>query len=145
MCIRDSSTTLDKDTLDDQEIRLAFQKVFHALVQVCRDEGVVGKMISITIRYFDFKNSVRSASLEQYSDRFADFYETALLLFDNHHTADIPIRHLGVTLGTLASTTRAIQQLDLFTAQKAEKIDAVSYTHLKQTDRSDHTGDDQRK
>ena len=82
-------------------------------------------MISITIRYFDFKNIVRSASLEHYSDRFADFYETALLLFDNHHTADIPIRHLGVTLGTLASTTRAIQQLDLFTAQKAEKIDVL--------------------
>ena len=117
------STTLDKDTLDDQEIRLAFQKLCHALVQGCREEGVVGKMISITIRYFDFKNIVRSASLEHYSDRFADFYETALLLFDNHHTADIPIRHLGVTLGTLASTT--IQQLDLFTAQKAEKIDVL--------------------
>lgn len=118
------SVTLNKDTEDDQEIRFIFQKLSHALVKGCKEEIVVGKMITITIRYNDFKNVVRSISLDHYTDTYEEIYETALLLFDNHVNKQ-PIRHLGVSLGSLQSCEKMIQQIDLFSNKVVEKIDVL--------------------
>lgn len=74
-------------------------------------------MISISIRYYDFRNAVRSLNLDYSSDDENIIFEHAMLLFDQNYE-DIPIRHLGVGMGSLSSKDSQIEQLTIFTAPK---------------------------
>lgn len=73
-----------------------------------------GKLISISIRYADFSNIVRSTTIDYYTNDEKVILETALLLFDKNNTKQMPIRHLGVGLASLYSNTKQITQLKLF-------------------------------
>ena len=70
-------------------------------------------MISISIRYFDFTNAVRSTNIHSYTDDANVLLEHALLLFDRHYNGR-EIRHLGIGLGSLYSAEHTIDQIDLF-------------------------------
>ena len=85
----------------------------------------MGSLISVSIRYFDFTNMVRSLSLETPTRDAKNLLENALLLFDRNHN-DKAIRHLGIGLGSLTSSTRNIQQLNLFETNVSASYDVVN-------------------
>lgn len=113
-------TTLDNDTNDYEEIKTTFTRLSKALATRCKEENVKGKLISITIRYHDFRNAIRSCSLDNYIDDQTTILEQALYLFDKHDEG-VPLRHLGITLGSLYSNKKSIQQYSLF--QEIESMD----------------------
>ena len=70
-------------------------------------------MISVSIRYFDFTNMVRSQTIHEYTNEESILMETAMLLFDKHYNG-LPIRHLGISLGSLYSADKTIDQMSIY-------------------------------
>ncbi len=62
--------------------------------------------------------------MNSYINETKDIYENALLLFDANHE-DTPIRHLGISLGSLFSKNTKFEQLDFFNEMKINKPDLL--------------------
>ena len=107
------STTLPKDIDDYEEIKSTFRKLANDLSIRLKEEKVQGKTISITIRYFDFSNIVRSFTMEKPTSDMNILLEHALYLFDKNYNNGQPIRHLGISLGSLVDHKHQIQQISL--------------------------------
>lgn len=118
------STTINHDVFDYDECKNILTVLTKSLVKRASAEGITGKMVSMSIRYHDFRNVVRSVNLDYYTNDFNIILEHALLLFDNNYE-DIPIRHLGVGLGSLSSKKKQIEQLNIFSKPKTQNIDVL--------------------
>lgn len=118
------STTINHDVFDYDECKNILTVLTKSLVKRASAEGITGKMVSMSIRYHDFRNIVRSVNLDYYTNDFNLILEHALLLFDNNYE-DIPIRHLGVGLGSLSSKKKQIEQLNIFSKPKTQNIDVL--------------------
>lgn len=118
------STTINHDVFDYDECKNILTVLTKSLVKRASVEGITGKMVSMSIRYHDFRNVVRSVNLDFYTNDFNIILEHALLLFDNNYE-DIPIRHLGVGLGSLSSKKKQIEQLNIFSKPKTQNIDVL--------------------
>lgn len=111
------SKTLDRDIEEYDEVKTVLRQLAHSLAQRAKSEDLKGSLISLSIRYYDFTNAVRSMSLTHYTNDETLLFEQALLLFDRNQNGK-PIRHLGIGLGSLFSHTRSIDQLHLPLEQK---------------------------
>ncbi|MGN1343678.1 MAG: DNA polymerase IV [Traorella sp.] len=111
------STTLSKDVEDYDEIKNTFKKLAYDLSKRLKEERVIGKNISITIRYADFSTIVRSLTLEKATNEMDILLEYALYLFDKNNLYEQPIRHLGISLGSLIDRNNTLQQISFFEPQ----------------------------
>lgn len=118
------STTLDRDINDYNEVKTVYKRLADSLSRRAKNEDMKGTLISISIRYFDFTNAVRSMSLHEYTNEASTLLEHALLLFDRNVT-DKDIRHLGIGLGSLQSSKRAIDQINIFQEEVMENVNDV--------------------
>lgn len=121
------ATTFKNDILDYSDVSTQLKHLSKNLSIRAKSNNVTGKLITITIRYSDFKTIVRSRNIDYYTDDENKIYETVMLLFDEN--ADhLPIRLLGVALGSLYSKSKVVTQLDLFTKheQKYDVIDKLN-------------------
>ncbi|MGL5541672.1 MAG: DNA polymerase IV, partial [Erysipelotrichaceae bacterium] len=118
------STTMDHDVEDYQEIKHVFQRLANQLSARCIKHDMKGQLISISIRYFDFTNVVRSTTVEHYTNDPQALLESALLLFDQNDQGEQPIRHLGISLGSLKSSRHVVEQMNMFTKLPA-KLDLL--------------------
>lgn len=118
------STTINHDVFDYDECKNILTVLTKSLVKRANLEGITGKMVSMSIRYHDFRNVVRSVNLEYLTNDYNIILEHVLLLFDNHFE-DIPIRHLGVGLGSLSSKQKQIEQLNIFKQPVKQNIDVL--------------------
>lgn len=107
------STTLDEDVEDYAEMSVALRRLAARLAKRAQKEGVKGRMISTSIRYSDFRNAIRSVTLEQYVNDEQTLYEQALYLFDRNYSGE-PVRHLGIHLGSLKEEQSIITQHTVF-------------------------------
>lgn len=105
-------TTLDRDIEDYDEIKTVLRRLAKSLSQRAKQDDIKGSLVSISIRYDDFSNAVRSLQLSNYTNEENILFEHALLLFDRNHNGQ-PIRHLGIGLGSLFSKTHSIDQLSM--------------------------------
>lgn len=119
------STTLDQDVTDYAIVEATFRELAQNLSRRLKAERVLGKTISISIRYFDFTTIVRSSTLDKPINAEADLLENAYLLFDKNNIEDVPIRHLGISLGSLVSSDRIIQQISMFEKEAPTKQDVL--------------------
>ena len=106
------STTLDKDITDYDEVKQVFKSLAISLSKRAQSEGVKGAMISISIRYYDFTNMVRSLQINTYTNDYNIILEHALYLFDRHYNG-APIRHLGIGLASFFNQESGAQ-MNLF-------------------------------
>lgn len=122
-------TTLDRDIEEYDEIKTVLRRLAKSLSQRAKQEDIKGSLISISIRYYDFTNAVRSQQIQSYTNEESVLFENALLLFDRNNNGK-PIRHLGIGLGSLFSKTRCIDQLQmsLETKKADSSIDQVLAT-----------------
>lgn len=126
------STTLDRDITDYDEVKTVFKRLALALSKRAKADDIRGSLISISIRYFDFTNAVRSISISQYTNDANVLLEHALLLFDQNSSGK-EIRHLGIGLGSLFSSSHTIDQIDLF--QQEEPVIQGAHDVLKELNR----------
>lgn len=119
-------TTLDRDIQEYDEIKTVLRRLAKSLSQRAIREDIKGKLISISIRYFDFSNAVRSMGVANYTNDENVLFEHALLLFDRNQNGK-PIRHLGIGLASLYSKTNSIDQLSmsLDAQETVESVDQV--------------------
>lgn len=118
------STTMQNDVSDYNDIQSIFKQLALSLSQRAKEEKVSGSMISISIRYYDFKNSVRSMNAKTLVDDAHTMYEFAMTIFDTHYSG-LPVRHLGISLGSLQSNTKQIVQMNMFNEQPV-KVNVLS-------------------
>ena len=110
------STTLDRDIEDYDEIKTVLRRLAKSLSRRAQNDDLKGRLISVSIRYYDFTNAVRSMSYQEYTNDETVLFEQALYLFDRNHNGK-PIRHLGIGLGSLFSRHKSIDQLQMKLAQ----------------------------
>lgn len=118
------STTMDDDVEDYQEMSSVLKRLASRLSQRSKKEQVKGKLVSTSIRYSDFRNVIRSTTLEDYTNDERVIYEHAMMLFDNNYNGD-PVRHLGIHLGSLKDHKDIITQYSMFDVQATNTIDEV--------------------
>ncbi|MXQ73746.1 DNA polymerase IV [Clostridiaceae bacterium DONG20-135] len=119
------STTTDKDIIEYDEVKTVLIRLAESLSRRAKAEGIKGSLISLSIRYYDFTNAVRSVSLDHYTDDYQVLLENALLLFDRN-SINKTIRHLGIGLGSLYSKTKSITQLNMFQEPAKQKPDILA-------------------
>ena len=107
------STTLDRDISDYDEVKTVLKRLAISLSRRAKEDHIKGSLISLSIRYYDFTNAVRSTGIQGYTDDANNLFEHALLLFDRHYNGK-EIRHLGIGLGSLYSSLKTIEQINLF-------------------------------
>lgn len=107
------STTFLEDISDYDEIKGGFNYLARKLAMRLYEDDKMGRNLSITIKYHDFKTMNRSIKLEQPIYRQDDLLENALRLFDANWNEE-PIRLLGIGVGNLGSIREYNKQLNLF-------------------------------
>lgn len=120
------STTLDRDITDYDEVKTVFRRLANSLSKRAKNDNLKGSLISISIRYYDFTNAVRSMSIQGYTNDEHILLEHALLLFDRN-SSDKEIRHLGIGLGSLFSAEHTVDQIDMFQNEVQSSINDVQY------------------
>ncbi|MFV0393421.1 MAG: Y-family DNA polymerase, partial [Coprobacillaceae bacterium] len=118
------STTINHDVEDYAEIAQILKRLAQSLSGRAKSKSVSGKLISLSIRYHDFRTVVRSVNIDGYTNDQNKLYENAISLFDEH-AEELPIRHLGIGLGSLQSDSQRIDQLSLFVVNKEEKVNVL--------------------
>lgn len=113
------STTLNYDFSDEEEVRTTFRKLAGKLSRRMIEEDRMGTVISVSIRYFDFNTNVRSRKLETPVYKSEDLFELAMELFDENYEG-LPLRHLGIGIGSLSSLHDQQVQMSLFDRKDAE-------------------------
>ncbi len=109
-----SSTTMNDDLSDYDEIKQIFFSLCNDIQKRCQKDQLVGNLISITVKCFDFETSVRSKKIEHHTDNASMIMEEVMNLYDEMDNQK-PIRLLGVGLSNLKNKKEAIEQINLFT------------------------------
>lgn len=116
-----NSTTLAKDTSNQQELFLTIAELAHKVATRMKRKKVHTKGISITIRYSNRKNFSKSKKLNNPLKSESDLIEVSKELFLQGWDGN-PVRLLGITATDLVENNYVAKQLDLFSFEKeAEK------------------------
>ncbi|MDH5160053.1 DNA polymerase IV [Heyndrickxia oleronia] len=113
-----SSTTLPKDCSNQQELLKVLERLALETAQRLKKKNYLTKNVSITIRYKNRSTITRSRKLNNPIIQFSDIYNAAKVLFMKHWNGN-PVRLLGVTGQDLVDQQHAVEQLNLFSYEKA--------------------------
>lgn len=92
--------TFSNDIFDKEEISEKIYEYSKDLSEELQKREIVGKTVSIKIKFNDFKVITRSITLESPRDDFDEIYHKAIFLFNNIELYR-PIRLLGLTMANL--------------------------------------------
>ncbi len=112
-----NSTTLPKDTTNQQELFGTITELAHRVATRMKRKKVHTKGLSITIRYGNRKNFSKSKKLNNPVKAESDLIQIAKELFLQGWDGN-PIRLLGITATDLVENTHVAKQLDLFSFEK---------------------------
>ncbi|MBE6114595.1 MAG: DNA polymerase IV [Erysipelotrichaceae bacterium] len=107
------STTLEENILDFADVKVIFSKLTKRLCDRLTEENLYGNTVTITVRFYNFKNITRSRKLEHDTNSYEEILASALMLFEENDQNE-PIRHLGIALGNIKSIQND-HNIDLFT------------------------------
>lgn len=119
------STTFEYDSIVMDEILEILKRLSTELSARAKKQDVSGCLLNVSIRYHNFKTIVRSMTLERHIDNSEEIFELASLLFKRNWDGETALRHVGVGLGSLQSNTKKIEQIELFSHKKIEKLDIL--------------------
>jgi len=89
-------TTFETDRTDAAELHRVLLQLADGVGQRLRRAGVLGRTISIKLRFADFTTITRSRTLAEPSDVSRRIYEAARELYDQANTSARPVRLIGV-------------------------------------------------
>ncbi len=112
------SMTLPKDISDREVIKSELLKLSSMVGSRARKYGFVGKKITLTIRYSDFRTFTKQVTLQAHSNCTHEIYHNAIGILDSIKLAD-KVRLLGVSLSQLMQENE--DQLALFNDDAKEK------------------------
>ncbi len=106
--------TFDEDITDGEELLKALKDVCEILIKRMNKKNLMGKTVTIKIRYSDFETKTRSKTLNFYINPDYELYSIARELFLSPIMPIKPVRLLGVQVSTLQNIDeKMIGQLTL--------------------------------
>ena len=105
------SMTLPKDISDKEIIKAELLKLSSMVGRRARKYGFIGKKITITIRYSDFKTFTKQTTLDVHSNSTHEIYHSVSDILDSISLVD-KVRLIGVSLSQLMRENE--DQLTLF-------------------------------
>ncbi|MCL7747148.1 DNA polymerase IV [Halalkalibacter alkaliphilus] len=121
------STTLRKDTKNDQIIRATLEDLARRVHLRLRKKDMFARGVQITIRYYDWKMITRSHKLLNPIQSEEELFTEAKALVEKAWNGNA-IRLLGVSTYDLLEKKYAYKQLDLFTYSEEIKKEEINET-----------------
>ncbi|WP_332632075.1 DNA polymerase IV [Halalkalibacter flavus] len=121
------STTLRKDTKNDQIIRATLEDLARRVHLRLRKKDMFARGVQITIRYYDWKMITRSHKLLNPIQSEEELFTEAKALVEKAWNGNA-IRLLGVSTYDLLEKKYAYKQLDLFTYAEEIKKEEINET-----------------
>jgi DNA polymerase IV len=103
--------TFATDIDDPEIIRAELLRLSEKVAARCRRAEVVGRTVTIKVRFADFTTITRARTLNQHTDVGREIYATAVSLFDALHLQRARLRLVGVRLTGLADVATRSEQL----------------------------------
>ena len=100
------------------------------LVRRLQKEGQKGMLISVVFRDVDFRNKVRSRTLEEYTDQFEPVFETVQSIIEQNFEPE-GYRHMGVSMGSLQDADKILMQPTIFEPVQDPARDVVNLLNRK--------------
>ena len=120
--------TVDIYTLEES---LSFARdLCRELVRRLQKEGQKGMLISVVFRDVDFRNKVRSRTLEEYTDQFEPVFETVQSIIEQNFEPE-GYRHMGVSMGSLQDADKILMQPTIFEPVQDTARDVVNLLNRK--------------
>ena len=104
--------TYEKDLIEPEDIRRELLALCSQVAGRLRRHGLLGKTITLKVKYHDFKQITRSTTQRQGTDDQQTLFRHVLSLLEKTEAGRRPIRLLGVSLSQFDRTAAA--QLSLF-------------------------------
>ena len=105
--------TFGKDTDDPEVIATELLRLSARTASRMRRAGVLGRGVTISVRFADFTTITRSAALPGLTDVTDEIYATALSAFGKLHLQRARVRRVGVHVEGLVDVENAYQQFTL--------------------------------
>lgn len=119
-----NSRTFDEASNDEEILLNNLKNVTKITTDRIEKHNYMGKTISITIRYSDFKTLTRSKTIAKYISTFDEIYPIVEELFlDNWDGGRV--RLLGVTLANIVKGNKITDEYNLFDVDRIEKMQKV--------------------
>lgn len=109
--------TFMKDILDPDQARKEILSLANRVALRMRREEVRGSTVSLKVKYSDFTQITRAATLPEPTDDSMEIYSTSCRLLKKTDVGKRPVRLLGISLSQLSSLERE-KQLSLFDQDK---------------------------
>ncbi|ALA71772.1 DNA polymerase IV [Geobacillus stearothermophilus 10] len=122
-----NSTTLPRDTDDEQELRAVLRKLAESVSVRMKQKRVVSRTVQLTIRYRDFRTITRSQTEAAPLQTADDLFLTAARLLKKHWDGR-PVRLLGVAALHVFDEREEGKQLDLFRYEEEAKVEELLKT-----------------
>ena len=120
--------TFHKDIMDLDSVKKELLSLATKVASRMRREGVFGRTITLKVKYSDFTQITRSATLSKSTDDGSEIYSTVLHLLEKTSVGKRPVRLLGISLSHLSHHS-SDGQLSLFdhqeTAEKKKKLNTT--------------------
>jgi DNA polymerase-4 len=119
-------TTLSRDLRDPQELEAILALLTARVAGQLREEGLVGRTVSLKLRHDDFRTVTRRHTLETATDLDAELYEAARALF-RQAFEQVRLRNRGVRLIGIAATNLGVAaEADLFEPPQRQRLKDLS-------------------
>ena len=116
-----NSTTLREDAQTLEEVCPVFEELAKSVGRRLKKAGKKAKMVSMEIKYYDFRTLSHQMQLEKPSNESSVLYKAAVALFQEAWSGD-PVRLLGIRTSKLVDEDEP-EQLTLFDIQPPKEPD----------------------
>src|SRR5918997_1705933 len=101
------------DSSDQQVVKRELLRMADRTARRMRKQRVLGRTVSISVRFADFTELTRSATMPTLTDVTEEIYTAALALYDRLRLDRARIRRVGVRVEQLVDAHRAYRQPQL--------------------------------
>ena len=105
-----SQETFSRDTDDPAVVVTEILRMADRTAGRMRAQEMVGKTVTLSVRFADFTSITRTGTLKAYTDRTNDIYAEALRLFERLRLQRARIRRVGVRVEKLVPKASTYQQ-----------------------------------
>ena len=119
-------TTLSRDLRDPEELEAILSLLTARVAGQLREEGLVGRTVTLKLRHDDFRTVTRRHTLEAATDLDAELYEAGRALF-RQAFEEVRRRNRGVRLIGIATTNLGVAaEADLFEPPERQRLRDLS-------------------
>ena len=102
--------TFARDLADPVQVRAELLRVCATVARRMRRAGVLGRVVTVTVRFADFRTTSRSATLTGLTDRTDELHAQAVLLYERIGSPGARIRRVGIRVQGLMAVDAAYWQ-----------------------------------